>query len=60
MSIDRSIRITVEDTITDAKWQALVRRVLAATQEAGTTTTTNAASYAAGSNATDQVSVAIA
>lgn len=59
MAVDRSIRLTVDDAVTDKKWQDLIARVVAACQNAGTTTTTTG-TYAAGSGATDNVAVAIA
>lgn len=60
MATNRSIRILVDSAVTDEKWQKLLRKMLMATGEAGTTTTATAAAYAAGTGATDNLQVSVA
>lgn len=59
MTVNRSVRITVDAAVTDEAWQKLLRKMLVATAEAGTTLTTTAVTYAAGTGA-DNVEVAVA
>lgn len=59
MAIDRSARIVVATEVSDEAWQKLVRKVLVATQELGTTVTTTTTGYTDGTGA-DNVEIAVA
>jgi len=59
MAIDRSARIVVATEVTDEPWQKLIRKVLVATAELGTTVTTTTTGYTAGTGA-DNVNIAVA
>ena len=51
MAIDRSARIMVDSTVSDEAWQKLIRKLLVATAELGTTVTTTNTGYTAGTGA---------
>lgn len=59
MAIDRSLRIVVATEVDDEPWQKLIRKLLVATQELGTTVTTTAAGYTDGTG-DDNVEIAVA
>lgn len=51
MAIDRSARVDVDALVTDESWQKLIRKMLVATAELGTTVTTSETGYVAGTGA---------
>ena len=51
MAIDRSARVMVDSLVSDEAWQKLVRKMLVATAELGTTVTTTDTGYVAGTGA---------
>lgn len=58
MAIDRSVRIMVDSAVSDDAWLKLIRKILVAGAELGTTVTTTDTGYTAGTGA-DNVEIDI-